>query len=204
MKYRHEMVLFDFGNVIARFDNKVFLSRLLKISPDQASEAVKTIFKDNTISRQFETGLISTREFQAGVEEILNLKFSKEFFRRSYCGIFEPVPETIELIKFLHGKIRMGMLSNTNELHFEAVISKIPVIGLFDQITVSFEVGYMKPDREIYLDAIKKFGKTPEKILYLDDIPEYVDGAKSVGIEGIVFSNPREIAVHVKERLNAP
>ena len=196
-----EMVLFDFGNVIARFDNNVFLSRLLKISPDQAETAVKTVFKDHQISGQFETGIISSSQFQKGVEEILNLKFSPEFFRKSYCEIFELIPETIDLIRFLHGKTRVGMLSNTNPLHFEEVIKKIPVIDLFDQITVSFEVGSMKPHKEIYLDAIRKSGKAPEKILFLDDIPEYVEGAKSAGIQSVVFSSPMEIIKFVKGRI---
>jgi len=32
---------------------------------------------------------------------------------------------------------------------------------------------------------------SPQEVLYIDDIPEYVEAAKSFGINGLVFENGR-------------
>lgn len=193
------MVLFDFGNVIARIDNRWFISRLLPDSPADPAEFVRKIFIESPLSRDFETGNSSFQEFKQGVEDIVQKKFSDDFFISAYCDIFPSIPETFDLIAFLKGKARIGMLSNTNPLHFEKVISKIPLFDLFDQITISCEVGAMKPAPEIYRDALKKYGKPPETVLYLDDIPAFAEAARTQGLQALVYDRPADICALVKK-----
>jgi len=81
------------------------------------------------------------------------------------------------------------LLSNTNEWDFKYEIEKIKVFNLFDTVTVSYKIKAMKPDKEIYLDTLKKLGLKPEECIYIDDIKEYADAASAIGIRGIHYTN---------------
>jgi len=193
------MVLFDFGNVIARFENSCFIARLTGRPQEEVGDLTRRVFKVSCFPTLFETGRITSEEFKQGIEEILQKKFDQKFFEAAYCEIFQNIPETQDLIKFLVGKTRIGMLSNTNSLHFEKVISKIPEFEKFDQITLSFQIGVMKPSPEIYLDAIRKSGFSPKDILYLDDVKAFVEGGSQAGLNAILFDDPAKVSDRVKK-----
>lgn len=54
-------------------------------------------------------------------------------------------------------------------------------------IFVSYELGLLKPNPEIYKKVLQKLNVTPEEVVFIDDKPRNVDTAKSLGIHGIVF-----------------
>jgi FMN phosphatase YigB (HAD superfamily) len=45
---------------------------------------------------------------------------------------------------------------------------------------------------------LEKLGSKPEQAIFIDDKPEYIDGAKQVGINTVLFRN----IDHVKDELN--
>ena len=53
---------------------------------------------------------------------------------------------------------------------------------------LSHEVGAAKPDRKIYEAVQNITGEKPEAHLFIDDIEENVDGARSLGWDGIQFT----------------
>jgi epoxide hydrolase-like predicted phosphatase len=58
--------------------------------------------------------------------------------------------------------------------------------GLFDAVLRSDEVGMRKPDPEIYLLAAERLDIVPGACVFVDDLAQNVDGARAVGMEGIV------------------
>ena len=75
--------------------------------------------------------------------------------------------------------------------------------GLFDGIIDSREVGVRKPDPEIFKIALSKAETLPHQTIFLDDYPEHVDVAQSLGIIGInVGANPLEALTELDSLLN--
>jgi len=116
-----------------------------------------------------------------------------EELAEGFCDIFTPLESTHGLIRTLKGKYRLGLLSNTNEWHFLRRIRKVPVFPLFDAVTLSFEVGALKPEPEIYLDALRKLSLPPETCVFIDDIGKYAEGAAVLGIRGIRYTGHAEL-----------
>lgn len=58
---------------------------------------------------------------------------------------------------------------------------------LFDGILVSSDVHLVKPDLKIYELLCDTYGLTPQACVFIDDRPENVEAAKTVGMKGIVF-----------------
>jgi putative hydrolase of the HAD superfamily len=112
----------------------------------------------------------------------------EEEFVRAWTDIFTPKQATFELVKRLKGRYRLGLLSNTNEWHFEFGIKPVGIFPLFDAVTLSFEVHAMKPDRKMYDDMLAKLALPAGACVYIDDIAEYVAAGRAIGLHGIHYT----------------
>ncbi len=182
-------VIFDFGNVISSFDVGKFLAKLRGWSGLPVETLRERVYRSGLHSR-FERGEVSPEEFHRLVGSMTGADVPPEAFAEGFTDIFTPIDGTQALIRELKGKYRLGLLSNTNEWHYLRHIRKVPVFPLFDTVTLSFEVGALKPEPAIYRDALGKLSLPPEECVFIDDIGEYADGASAVGIRGIRFTGP--------------
>ena len=56
-------------------------------------------------------------------------------------------------------------------------------------VTISGEIGLIKPDREIYEHHVKAFGLEPAATLFIDDSQKNVDGAIAAGWQSVLFTD---------------
>lgn len=191
-------IIFDFGNVIHSFDTGRFLARLSGWSGLPVETLREKVYGSGLHSR-YERGEVSSAEFRRAVASATGTGVPDETFAEGFADIFTPIEGTGEIIRGLKGKYRLGLLSNTNECHYLRHIRKVPVFALFDAVTLSFEVGALKPEAAIYRDALRKLSLPPEECVFIDDIPEYADGASALGIRGIRFSGPARLREELGE-----
>jgi HAD superfamily hydrolase (TIGR01509 family) len=79
-------------------------------------------------------------------------------------------------------------LSNTNDSHWRWIRKAFDdTLKYFDKCLVSFELGQMKPDREVFIAAAKATGQLPEHCLFFDDIEAYVEGARAAGLQAVQY-----------------
>jgi putative hydrolase of the HAD superfamily len=180
-------LIFDLGRVLVDFDFHIGYGRMAALnglSPDD----VKRKLRESQLVVPFECGHLSSAEFAKQVSGILGVSMTEDEFGAIWCSVFEPGPIVpAEFLAELHRRYRMVLLSNTNQIHYVALRAALPALNHFDAMTLSYEVGAMKPDEKIYRDAIAKAQCAPEECFYTDDIEAYVEGARAVGINGFVF-----------------
>ncbi len=193
-----EMILFDYGNVIEKVDHSRFLKSLQKETGVPWMDLKQPVFGREGLCLQMESGTLDWGSFIGELSTLVGRKLDSAVVSEMFCDIFTPVPEMKTLIRDLRGKVRLGLLSNTSQQHVRGYLEKDPVYPLFDQRTLSFEVGAMKPTDRIFLDAIHKFDGSPDRILYLDDIPEFVSAARSHGIRAFEVMDPAVAAANVR------
>jgi putative hydrolase of the HAD superfamily len=186
-------ILFDFGNVICSFDVGRFLARLHRWSGVPV-ETLRDRVYGSDLHSLYERGEIPSEEFRDRIARMTGARVPVEAFEEGFTDIFTPLGDTEALIRGLKGRYRLGLLSNTNECHFRRHIRRVPVFPLFDSVTLSFEVGALKPDPAIYRDALRKLSLPPEACVFIDDIAEYAEGAKALGIHGIRYTGPADLA----------
>ena len=56
-----------------------------------------------------------------------------------------------------------------------------------ENVFVSYELGLLKPNQEIYKKVLQTLNIEPEEAVFIDDKPRNVEAAESLGIHGIVF-----------------
>jgi len=191
-------VVFDFGGVISSFDVGIFL-RKIALRTDKTVEEIGSLIYGSKLPVLYESGRISSTEFFARLSELCGLRMSEEEFVSAFTAIFTPIEPTVDLIRGLKGRYRLGLLSNTNEWHFRRHIENLPVFRLFDTVTVSYEVKEMKPGERIYRDALDKLGLPPEACVFIDDIEENVAAARTLSMRAIRYEGHDRLVAALAE-----
>lgn len=83
---------------------------------------------------------------------------------------------------------KIGMLSNAGDNWLDEMIGPERV-ALFDDIVLSYDVGFTKPQPEIYLLAAKRLSVEPDECVFIDDRAVYCLGAELVGMSAVTFKN---------------
>jgi putative hydrolase of the HAD superfamily len=97
---------------------------------------------------------------------------------------------------------RVGVLSNTNELHWDFVTSgrfaMIP--DDFEVTALSYEIGAIKPDPRIFAAAAELAGVAPEEVFFTDDMPGHVEAACRAGFDAVEFTTAVKLAEDLRKR----
>ena len=84
-------------------------------------------------------------------------------------------------------------LSNTNAVHWPRITDELKLGALFDHHFPSHLVGKLKPDREVFLHVAETLGCEPSTILFLDDQPLNVEGARAAGLRAVQASGAQGV-----------
>lgn len=98
--------------------------------------------------------------------------------------VAEPVPGRAELLDWLAGQYRLGIVSNFDYTPtVRRVLEEAGLLERFDAVVVSDAVGWRKPAPAIFRAAFERLGVSPAECLFVGDRPEIdVAGAKGVGM----------------------
>ena len=175
---RYRTLVFDIGNVLCSFD----LTRTLRAWGPFVPGGVELIQRVvPPLKERVESGQIGTRAFIEGTMASLGFTGTEADFRRGWVEIFDAIEGTHRFVRELAGRVRLLILSNTNELHWEYLQATYPIFRLFDGYVVSHEAGLAKPDALIYRHLAEKFGIDPREAFFIDDLEENVRAAEREG-----------------------
>ena len=194
-------LIFDLGNVIVGFDFSRTYRTMSEVCPFRPEEMPDRLRPTGLVSN-YESGKVSSPEFFAQMVKTLELKgFTYEQFRDVWFSIFDPEPLCPDsFFEQLSKQYRLVLLSNTNELHFEMIRERYPLLRHFHGLVLSYEVGAMKPEPIIYEEAIRLAGYKAEECFYTDDVQAYVDGGKQAGLDAVQFQSYEQIRGELRAR----
>jgi len=180
-------IVFDLGNVLIPFDYSIAVRRLNAIE-ENLGETFLTFYKANyELHRSFERGDLSKEKFISLMLDALSNKIEEETFCKIYSEIFTVNQNVASLLPELKRNYKLVLLSNTNAIHKKYGWGRYEFIQYFDKLILSHEVNAVKPEEKIYKAVVEFTGLQPKEHLFIDDILEYVDGAKNLGWDGIQF-----------------
>ena len=197
---KYSVIVSDLGNVLIPFDYSFAVKKLEKIESGLGHRFLENLKLHYDLHRKFERGDISPEEFLKIILPVLENKISEMDFIRIYSQIFTINEGLVSLYSELKKKYTLVLLSNTNWIHHEYGWGKYEFLGLFDKLILSYEVRAAKPEPGIY-KAVEAFtGRPPEEHLFIDDIAEYADVAKSLGWDAIQFINNEQLIKELRDK----
>jgi len=190
-------LFFDMGNVILFFDHKKACQTLANRFHLSHEDIYSKIFSSG-LENDFEAGKITGNQFYKMCCTTLKISCDSEYFRKVWVNVFSENKPVTTLIQKLKPGYELILLSNTNQWHFEQEYNEYEVIRLFDKYVLSYNVGCLKPDKEIYESALT-LASNRNRLLYIDDIAEYVAAAQSFGIKSFHFKDAAGLEEYLKE-----
>lgn len=160
----------------------------------------RIVFESET-SRRASIGELTTEAHWEAVTRRLGRAISEapaireEFFAGDVLDM-----DLIAFIRSLRPQRKTGVISNAWPDMRQYLIER-KIDDAFDVVVVSSEVGLMKPGAKIFQIALDKLGVTADESVFVDDTPANVDAARALGMEGILFREPRRALSDLKELL---
>lgn len=181
-------VYFDLGNVLLYFSLPKMFAQLSQICGLPAPQIQKLLFQ-TPLREQYEKGQIDTQALYRIFLSHAPREFSLNEFVDALSDIFTPNTALWPLVETLKSNgVRLILLSNTCECHFNRAYSHYPILQLFDHKVLSYEVSAWKPDPLIFQKALSFSQCKPEECFYTDDIPEFIHAARKNGLDGEIFT----------------
>ena len=178
---RIDAVVFDLGGVLAEFGG---VERMRVLAGVDTSEQMWARWLTCEWVRAFERGRCSAEDFAVGVVTDWQLELAPERFLDEFAQwLVGPLPGAEELVVSTRAVTTVACLSNTNAVHWDAGAHRWPLLQRFDHTFLSFELGMVKPDPEIFAHAVDVLGVPPSHVLLLDDNRLNVDAAAEAGLD---------------------
>ncbi|MHB1829777.1 MAG: HAD family hydrolase [Candidatus Micrarchaeaceae archaeon] len=194
-----KLILFDLGGVIIKIPDNENYDRLGKISGTSSANA-ECIVKEKAES--FESGKITLSEFEKRIAKDLSIKPREVRWLQFFKEMAKPDNDMVKLVIELKRNYMVAYLSNADRWRYghvkNHVISKFA--GLFDYKFVSYKLGCVKPYPLIYKKTLAKLKLEPSEVIFIDNIPKNVAGARAVGINSIIFTGIKKLESDLKRR----
>ncbi len=197
-----KFIYFDLGNVLFFFDHRRACQQLAAATGAGAGQIWDLLFASG-LELEYEAGRLTSRQMHQRFQEGTSTTLEFDAFARAFSEIFEvSVPLKAILAQLAFCGQRMGLLSNTNEMHWQFLLGDryglMP--DIFEKLVLSYEVGAIKPEAAIFQAAIERAGVAPHEIFYMDDMPGHVAGALSQGIDAVQFTDAVTLAAQMHAR----
>ena len=184
-------VFFDFGGVIMRTEYQAPRQHLAERFRMDYDDIDKVVFGSES-ARRASIGEITEETHWAEVLKRLKLPLTeKQSFSDQFFGGDVIDRKLVGYLRSLRGNVSTGLISNAWS-GLRDFITKENIIDIFDTVTISAEVGVIKPEAKIYQLALEQAGVKAGEAVFVDDMKVNIEACEKVGMKGILFRGPEE------------
>ena len=191
-------LVFDYGAVLVDWNPHHYYDKYF------GSAAKADWFLENICTYEWNIKQDNGRPIREAEEELISKhpEWEKEILM--YYGKFTEMmggelPGMEDCLKELKKSYHIFGLSNWSAETFAIAEPMYPIFKLMEDMVISGREGMIKPHKEIFELAIKRFGINPSESIFIDDKQENVDGARECGFHGIRFQNREQMLREIAE-----
>ncbi|MCX8281369.1 HAD family phosphatase [Phyllobacterium sp. 0TCS1.6C] len=183
-------IVFDIGQVLIHYEPDAAFRSLI---PD-ADE--RKWFFDNVCTSAWNIEQDRGRKWE-DAEALLIADFPdreqhiRAFRQNWHLMITHSIDGSVEILrKLIADGHDVTMLTNFASDTLREAWERFPFLTTSRGVTVSGDIGYIKPDREIYDRHVAAFDLDPAATLFIDDSAKNVVGARNAGWQAVQFIDP--------------
>lgn len=190
-------IIFDLGVVLLNIDFQKTMNAFKNLGIENIEE-VFSGYSQSGFFDDFEKGNISPEEFRDEIRKLLKTQVSDETIDEAWNAmIFDFPADRINFVIGCRNNYRTFLLSNTNAIHFPVYNKQLQekfmindLSDLFEKAYYSYRLGLRKPAKEIFELLLKENSLVPGETLFIDDAPQHIATANSLGIKTFHFVPP--------------
>ena len=134
---------------------------------------------------QADRGFISRNEFWDQAAKIMGTNRTE--LNKRLGAVQGADWQLLEYIKTLRQTYKTAVLSNVGSDFMARVFAPKKSTDYFDELVLSFETGFLKPDRAAYETAAERLGCAAAECMMIDDQERHCDGAVAAGMKAIHY-----------------
>jgi len=201
-------IVFDLGGVIFRLDKELAITRFKEIGVTNV-ESYLDDYEQKGIFGELESGAISAKQYCEQLSQIAQKELSMDQLEYAWTGyVAELFQRNFDaLVKLRNCGYRLALLSNTNPFMMHWALSERfdgnghGLKYYFDHLYLSFEMGMMKPNEEIFKTMLRGEKVPAQQVLFIDDSSRNCAAAASLGIKTINPPNGSDWTIRLFELL---
>ncbi len=183
-------IIFDLGGVLLDIDTRKTNEAFARLGvPGFANNY--TLQKADPLFDNFERGKIPESDFFAGIRKIAGTTLSDVDIRNAWNALLLDFrAESIRHLNLLKQQYNLYLLSNTNSIHYtafqELFTDQIGQPGFnehFVKAYYSHQLGFRKPEPDIYRYVLEDAGIEAAESLFIDDLGKNIEAAAILGIK---------------------
>ena len=175
-------IVFDFGGVIADISRDKAVQAFFKIGLKDAEIRLDK-YHQTGIFQELEEGKLSVDEFRKELSKLCSRELTIEEVQQAWMGFITGIDiRKLDYILELKKSYRIYILSNTNPYVMSWACSPQfssqgkSLADYCEKLYLSYQIGYTKPEPEIFNFMIKDSKITPSETMFVDD------GSVNIGI----------------------
>ncbi len=182
-------VIFDIGRVLINFQPYEYVMNF-NYDEDTKNKVYSIVFEDKRWS-ELDRGTLSNEAYlDLLVKENPNYTKQIQEVFNNWISILTPIDENVLFFKNLKQRgYKLYLLSNFSTPAYEITEQKNPFLKIVDGKVISYSVKTIKPEKQIYEILLSKYNLIPDECVFIDDMPQNIETAEELGINGIVFES---------------
>lgn len=197
-----DTIIFDLGDVLLDLDRSRTEARFRQLLGDDFQRAWQQTEKEQIFLR-YELGEFEEPDFLDALRRIAGKPLGDDELRAAWNAMLVQIPlQRVEMLQRLQRSFQVFLLSNTNATHIAWVHRHLQQEygirnfeeELFHRVFCSYRLRLYKPDPAIYRRVLEEAGLSPERTVFIDDLPQNVASAAELGIRAIHHPPGSEVA----------
>ena len=189
-----EAVLFDLGGVVLEID----FGRCFRRWADSAgctADEIAALFEFDSAYEDHERGTLDTADYWTNVRAALSVDLPDDSLLAGWNDIWVDTDrEVLDLLSLAGDRWPLYAFTNSNPAHQAVWATRFAgELEPFDTVFVSSELGHRKPDRAAFDVVVDRIGVPAPKVLFFDDGPENVAGARSAGLQAVQVTSAESV-----------
>jgi len=182
-------LLLDLAGVLCRFDSAARLERLAAVSRLDTAEVDERLYGSGIVD-QCDRGELDAAGIRDVLRDQLGLNCDDLELARLWASAFTPDDQVLAIIDRVAPGVTRSLLTNNDALLRDTMPLVLPAVHARIAIPLfSATTRATKPSPTAYAAALTVLGAAPADVLFVDDSPSNVDGARRMGIAAVHFTS---------------
>jgi putative hydrolase of the HAD superfamily len=195
-------VIFDYGRVLSNSEDPVAKAKMIALTGLDESKLFASYWR---FRHEYDLGQLNGITYWNSVAKDAGVAFTPERIQDlietdvlMWTSLNEEMLAWVVALQ--DAGFPTAILSNMGEEMLCYMRQEFGWLAHFQHHTWSCELGIGKPDPAIYVHTCERLGVAPQQTLFLDDKPENIEAAASVGLNAVLFHSIGQLRQDLEAR----
>ena len=180
-------ITFDLDGVYFVNGKSNFISNLGKLGVSE-SEAKRVFLQSDEMNNVYKVGKMTDKEYWSWAAKEWKLNNTPKELMELLISGYEVDEGVVEIVKKVKESGYKTLICTSNfPARINGLQKKFKFLDNFDAWSLSYEVGFNKPAKELFKELVRKSGVEASEIVFADDHKPSVDSAREIGIEAFFY-----------------